>query len=431
MKDWKERQREDQKVPAVAGRAMGALMGGVKDAMVFTFQPPPISELGNAAGWTVQLQDRAGIGEEKLLEARNMFLGMAQTAGADGKPVGEGQQPVLMGVRPNGMEHSPQLQLDIDHEKAGAFGVSVYDINSTLQAAWGGAYINDFIQRGRVKRVYMQADAPYRMVPEDLSRWFVRNQRGEMVSFASFAKSHWTFGPPRLERFNGLPSYELTGQAAPGVSSGVAMAAVEKLMAQLPRGVGFEWSGLSYQEKQSGDQAMMLYILSLLVVFLSLAALYESWSIPFAVLLVVPLGVIGAVLAAAWRDLSNDVYFQVGLLTTVGLSAKNAILIVEFAKEQVDRGAELVSATLEAVRLRLRPILMTSLAFGLGVLPLAISTGAGAGSRNAVGTSVLGGMITATVLGVFFVPLFFVVIRKIFSRKKKQEEATHIHEAMP
>lgn len=423
LKDWKERQREDLKVPAVAGRAMGALMGGIKDAFVFAFQPPPIMELGNAAGWTVQLQDRAGLGPERLLEARNMFLGMAMMAGADGTPQEDESKRVLMGVRPNGMEYAPQLQLDIDHEKAGAFGVSVFDINTTLQAAWGGAYVNDFIQRGRVKRVYMQAEAPFRMVPEDLSRWYVRNSRGEMVSFASFAGSHWTFGPPRLERFNGLPSYELTGQAAPGVSSGVAMATVEKIMAQLPRGVGYEWSGLSYQEKQSGDQAMMLYILSLLVVFLSLAALYESWSIPFAVLLVVPLGVIGAVLAAGWRELSNDVYFQVGLLTTVGLSAKNAILIVEFAKEQVDKGADLVAATLEAVRLRLRPILMTSLAFGLGVLPLAISTGAGSGSRNAVGTSVLGGMITATVLGVFFVPLFFVVIRKLFGSKRR--EAAH------
>ncbi len=417
FKDWSERQREDLKVPALAGRAGGALWG-IKDAMVFAFQPPPIMELGNAAGWTIQLQDRAGLGAERLLEARNMFLGLAATAGLDGRPVAEGQTPVLMGVRPNGMENAPQLQLDIDHEKAGAFGVSVFDINSTLAAAWGGAYINDFIQRGRVKRVYMQAEAPFRMVPEDLSRWYVRNARGEMVSFASFAKSHWTYGPPRLERFNGLPSFELTGQAAPGVSSGDAMATVEKLMAQLPRGVGYEWSGLSYQEKQSGDQALLLYVLSLLVVFLSLAALYESWSIPFAVLLVVPLGVIGAVLAADWRDLANDVYFQVGLLTTVGLSAKNAILIVEFAKDQVDRGGELVASTLEAVRLRLRPILMTSLAFGLGVLPLAISTGAGSGSRNAVGTSVLGGMITATILGVFFVPLFFVVIRKIFRGRK-------------
>ncbi|MBL8786486.1 MAG: efflux RND transporter permease subunit [Deltaproteobacteria bacterium] len=412
LDDWSKRKGEGQAVKDVAGRAMGALWG-IKDAMVFAFQPPALLELGNASGWTLQLQDRAGLGHDALVAARNQFLGMAS------------QDPTLVGVRPGGMEDTPQLQLDIDNERAGAMGVSLAEINQTLAAAWGGAYINDFIQRGRVKRVYMQAEAPYRMVPEDLNRWYVRNARGEMVSFASFATSHWTWGPPRLERYNGFPAFEVTGQAAPGVSSGVAMAAVEKLASQLPPGIAFEWSGLSYQERQSGDQAGLLYALSLLVVFLSLAALYESWSIPFAVMLVVPLGVIGAVLAAMWRELANDVYFQVGLLTTVGLSAKNAILIVEFAKAQVDEGVEVVKATLEAVRLRLRPILMTSLAFGLGVLPLAISTGAGSGSRNAVGTSVLGGMLTATFFGIFFVPVFFVVIRKVFSRKPKSKPTQH------
>jgi len=422
LDDWKNRQAPEQKVDQVVGRAMGALWG-IKDAMVFAFQPPALMELGNASGWTFQLQDRAGHGHEALVAARNQFLGMAA------------QDPALVGVRPNGMEDTPQLQIDIDHEKAGALGVSLWEINQTLSAAWGGAYVNDFIQRGRVKRVYMQADAPYRMVPEDLGRWYVRNNRGEMVSFSSFVTSRWTYGPPKLERYNSFPSFEITGQAAPGVSSGEAMLAVERLASQLPAGFGFEWSGISYQERKTGDQSLLLYALSLLVVFLSLAALYESWSVPFAVMLVVPLGVIGALLAAMSRELNNDVYFQVGLLTTVGLSAKNAILIVEFAKSQVDRGKEIVAATLEAVRLRLRPILMTSLAFGLGVLPLAISTGAGSGSRNAVGTGVLGGMIAATLLGVFFVPVFYVAIGKVFRPRRvvrgADADATVVRAAEP
>jgi len=406
LEPWDKRKDPSQKVDQVVARAGGALWG-IKDAMAFAFQPPALMELGSASGFSLQLQDRAGLGHEALINARNQFLGMAS------------QDKSLKGVRPGGMEDTPQLQLDIDTEKAGALGLSLFEINQTLAAAWGGAYINDFIQRGRVKRVYMQADAQFRMVPEDLNRWYVRNARGEMVNFSSFATTHWTFGPPKLERYNSFPSIDLTGQAAPGVSSGDALLAIERLVSQLPAGIGYEWSGISYQERKSGDQTGLLYGLSLLVVFLSLAALYESWSIPFAVMLVVPLGVVGALLAAMWRDLSNDVYFQVGLLTTVGLSAKNAILIVEFAKDQVDRGVDVVKATLEAVRLRLRPILMTSLAFGLGVLPLAISVGAGSGSRNAVGTGVLGGMITATVLGVFFVPVFFVTIRKVFRSRKK------------
>jgi len=403
--DWDQRTREDQQISSIVGKASGAF-SQIKDAFVFAFQPPVLRDLGNSSGWTVKLEDRGGLGHDALIAARNQFLGMAA------------QDPRLVGARPNGMEDNPELKLDIDHEKAGALGVSLGEINTTLATAWGGTYVNDFIDRGRVKRVYLQADAPFRMVPEDLGRWYVRNNVGDMVSFASFMTSYWTYGPPRLERFNGMPSFEITGQAAPGVSSGDAMNAVEELVGQLPRGIGFEWAGISFQERQTGSQTGLLYILSLLVVFLSLAALYESWSVPFAVMLVVPFGVLGAVLAAMLRDFPNDVYFQVGLLTTVGLSAKNAILIVEFAKAQVDKGEDLLASTLEAVRLRLRPILMTSLAFGLGVLPLAASSGAGSAARNAVGTGVLGGMILATALGVLFVPVFFVLIRKVFRRRR-------------
>jgi len=324
------------------------------------------------------------------------------------------QDKRLVGVRPNGQEDVAELKLDIDHAKAGALGVSVTEINDTLATAWGGSYVNDFLDRGRIKKVYLQGDAPSRMTQEDLDKWYVRNKAGEMVPFSAFATSHWTYGSPRLERFNGQPSMEVLGQAAPGLSSGEAMTAVEEIMGRLPAGVGYEWSGTSYEERRSGTQAPALYALSLLVVFLCLAALYESWSVPFAVMLVVPLGVLGALLAASTRGLSNDIYFQVGLLATIGLSSKNAILIVEFAKAEMEAGKDLVAATLTAVRMRLRPILMTSLAFGFGVLPLAIETGAGAGSQNAIGTGVLGGTIAATVLGIFFVPLFYVVIKRIF-----------------
>jgi multidrug efflux pump len=315
----------------------------------------------------------------------------------------------------------PELQLDIDHAKAGALGLSVADINDTLSTAWGGSYINDFLDRGRIKKVYLQGDARARMTPEDLDKWYVRNKTGDMVPFSAFATARWTYGSPRLERFNGQPSMELLGQAAPGLSSGEAMQAVEDIMAKMPPGIGYDWSGTSYEERRSGSQAPALYALSLLVVFLCLAALYESWSVPFAVMLVVPLGVLGALLAATGRGLSNDVYFQVGLLATIGLSSKNAILIVEFAKAQMEEGKDLVAATLTAVRMRLRPILMTSLAFGFGVLPLAIATGAGAGSQNAIGTGVLGGTIAATVLGIFFVPLFYVVIKRVFPDKPRTE----------
>ncbi|MFZ2872422.1 efflux RND transporter permease subunit [Zavarzinia sp.] len=404
LKDWALRQRPDLAVQAVAGRAMGTFMA-IKDAMAFAFAPPAVIELGNASGFDLQLKDLAGIGHDRLLMARNMLLGMA------------GQDPRLVGVRPNGQEDEPQYRIDIDVVRAGSLGLSIADINATLSTAWGGAYINDFVDRGRIKKVYVQSDAPYRMSPEDLNRWHVRNDKGEMVPFSAFATTRWDFGPARLERYNGQPSFSIQGSAAPGLSSGDAMLAMEELIAKLPAGVGYEWTGLSDQERASGDQAPMLYAISILVVFLCLAALYESWSIPFSVILVVPLGVIGAVLAANMRGLSNDIFFQVGLLTTVGLSAKNAILIVEFAKEQQEKGMDLVAATLEAVRLRLRPILMTSLAFILGVTPLVLANGAGSGGQNAIGTGVMGGMIAATVLGIFFVPVFFVMIRGLFSRK--------------
>ncbi|EGI75584.1 efflux RND transporter permease subunit [Hylemonella gracilis] len=413
LKDWSERPSPMQKVQAIAGRAMGNFMQ-YRDARVFAFAPPAVIELGNATGFSVFLQDRAGLGHEALTNARNQFLGMAA------------QHPDLVGVRPNGLEDSPQLRLDIDHAKASALGVSVADINAMLSTAWGSAYVNDFVDRGRVKRVYIQADANFRMQPEDLNTWRVKNSAGQMVPFSSFGSARWEMGSPRLERYNGLPAIEIAGQAAPGKSSGAAMQAVEEIAAKLPPGVGLAWTGLSYQERLSGSQAPALYALSLLVVFLCLAALYESWSVPVAVMLVVPLGVIGALLAASLRGLSNDVYFQVGLLTTIGLGAKNAILIVEFAKEQMEHGKTLINATLEAVRMRLRPILMTSLAFALGVLPLALASGAGAGSQNAIGTGVLGGVVAATVLGIFFVPVFFVVVKTLFPGKTAPEHTLRI-----
>ena len=406
LRDWKERPGARNSVQAVAGRAM-AEFSKLRDAMVFAFAPPAVLELGVANGFDMYLQDRAGAGHEALLAARNQLLGLAA------------KDPVLMSVRPNGLEDTPQFSVDIDTVHAGALGLSMADINATLSAAWGSAYVNDFIDKGRVKKVYLQADAPYRMVPEDLDKWYVRNTQGDMVPFSMFARSKWTFGSPRLERFNGAPAVEIQGQAAPGRSSGESMLAMERLAAQLPPGFGIAWTGLSYEERLSGAQAPLLYGLSIVVVFLCLAALYESWSIPFAVLLIIPLGVLGALLAAAGRGLSDDVYFQVGLLTTIGLSAKNAILIIQFAQAQIVQGVELVAATLEAVRLRLRPILMTSLAFGGGVLPLALASGAGSGSQNAIGTGVFGGMFAATFLGLLFVPLFFVVVKRLFERSRR------------
>ncbi|MGL6616613.1 efflux RND transporter permease subunit [Aeromonas hydrophila] len=416
LKDWKERNTPDRSANAIIGRAMGYLFS-IKETQVFAFNLPPIPELGTATGFDFFLQDRAGVGHDKLMAARNQLLGMAA------------QDPNLVRVRPNGMEDTPQLDIKIDYEKALAQGLSISDINSTLSSAWGSAYVNDFVDRGRVKKVYLQADAPFRMNPEDLKLWYVRNSAGQMVPFSAFASTDWSFGSPRLERYNGVPAMEIVGEAAPGKSTGDAMAAIEQMVKQLPEGIGIEWTGLSYQERQAGSQAPALYAISLLVVFLCLAALYESWSIPFSVMLVVPLGVLGAIVAATLRGLENDVYFQVGLLTTIGLSAKNAILIVEFAKELYDRGMGLSEAVVEAARLRLRPILMTSLAFILGVLPLVISTGAGASSRNAIGTGVMGGMISATVLAIFFVPLFFVLVMRYFTKHStKQARLAHAEE---
>ncbi|MFM5376151.1 efflux RND transporter permease subunit [Aeromonas veronii] len=408
LKDWSERKSPDRSANAIIGRAMGYLFS-IKEAQVFAFNLPPIPELGTATGFDFFLQDRGGIGHDKLMAARNQLLGMAA------------QDPTLVRVRPNGMEDTPQLDIKIDYEKALAQGLSIADINNTLATAWGSSYVNDFIDRGRIKKVYMQADAPFRMNPEDLKLWYVRNSAGQMVPFSAFASTEWSFGSPRLERYNGVPAMEIVGEAAPGKSTGDAMAAIEQMVKQLPEGVGIEWTGLSFQERQAGSQAPALYAISLLVVFLCLAALYESWSIPFSVMLVVPLGVLGAIVAATLRGLENDVYFQVGLLTTIGLSAKNAILIVEFAKELYDKGMGLGEAVVEAARLRLRPILMTSLAFILGVLPLVISSGAGASSRNAIGTGVMGGMISATVLAIFFVPLFFVLVMRYFTSHKSKE----------
>ncbi len=403
LRPWDERPGAQNSVKAVAGRAMTAF-SKFRDAMVFAFAPPAVLELGVANGFDMYLQDRAGAGHEALMAARNQLLALAA------------KDPALVAVRPNGQEDTPQFSIAIDSARAGALGLSMADVNATLSAAWGSSYVNDFIDKGRVKKVFMQADAPFRMVPEDLDKWYVRNAQGDMVPFSMFAKGSWTFGSPRLERFNGAPAVQIQGQAAPGRSSGEAMAAMERLAEQLPPGFGVSWTGLSYEERLSGAQAPLLYGLSLLVVFLCLAALYESWSIPIAVLLIVPLGVLGALVAASGRGLSDDVYFQVGLLTTIGLSAKNAILIIQFALTQMAEGAQLVPATLEAVRLRLRPILMTSLAFGGGVLPLALASGAGSGSQNAIGTGVFGGMVAATFLGLLFVPLFFVVVKRLFGQ---------------
>ncbi|ROP49926.1 multidrug efflux pump [Enterobacter sp. BIGb0383] len=414
LKDWGDRPGAENKVDAITGRAMGAF-SQIKDAMVFAFNLPAIVELGTATGFDFQLIDEANLGHEKLTQARNQLLGEAA------------QHPdLLAGVRPNGLEDTPQFKIDIDQEKAQALGVSLSDINTTLATAWGGSYVNDFIDRGRVKKVYLMSEAEYRMLPKDISNWYVRGSSGQMVPLNAFATTRWEYGSPRLERYNGQPSMQIQGEAVPGKSTGEAMAMMESLAGKLPAGIGYDWTGMSYQERLSGNQSTALYAISLIVVFLCLAALYESWSIPFSVMLVVPLGVIGALMAATFREMSNDVYFKVGLLTTIGLSAKNAILIVEFAKDLMDKeGKGLIEATLDAVRMRLRPILMTSLAFMLGVMPLVISSGAGSGAQNAVGTGVLGGMVTATVLAIFFVPVFFVVVRRRFSRKSEDIEHSH------
>ncbi|HIF9074610.1 efflux RND transporter permease subunit [Photobacterium damselae subsp. damselae] len=408
LKDWSERTAPGTDVNSIIKRAMIHFKGN-QDAMIFAVNPPAIRELGQASGFDFFLEDRAGLGHEKLLQARNQLLGMAN------------QNPALQKVRPNGLEDNSQFFIDLDYEKAKALGIDINDINKTLSIAWGSSYVNDFIDRGRIKKVYVQADAPYRMSPKDISDWYVRNNKGEMVPFSAFSQSHWGFGSPRLARYNGNSAFEILGEAAPGYSTGEAMAAIEQIASKLPEGITVSWTGMSYQERLAGSQAPMLYALSMLVVFLCLAALYESWSVPIAVILVVPLGVLGALAATMFRGLENDVYFQVGLLTTIGLAAKNAILIVEFAKELHEKGMGLIEATVEACRMRLRPIIMTSLAFILGVLPLVMSSGAGANSRHAIGTSVMGGMISATVLAIFFVPLFFVLITKLFTRKKAEQ----------
>ena len=408
LKDWDQRTTPETNVDAIIGRLMGHF-SGYKKASVFAFSSPPIRELGQSSGIDFYLQDVGSIGHEKLIEVRNQFLGKIA------------QSPILQKVRPNGLEDNAQLYLDIDYEKAKVFGLEVADINNSLSIAWGSSYVNDFIDRGRSKKVYIQADAEYRMTPEDLNLWFIRNDQNEMVPLSAFSSSHWGTGSPQLIRFNGNSAVEILGEAAPGYSTGDAMAEVNRIAAELSSDVQVSWTGMSYQELEAGDQAPLLYAISLLMVFLCLAALYESWSIPIAIILVVPLGILGALAAVMVRGLENDVYFQVGVLTTIGLTAKNAILIVEFAKELYEKGMNLIDATVKACEMRLRPIIMTSLAFGLGVLPLVISTGAGANARNAIGTSVLGGMIAATCLVVYFAPLFFVLLIKAFKPKAEHE----------
>ncbi len=402
LKDWRLRPGKQNRVQAIAARASKAL-SKIADAQAFAYAPPAAPELGNATGFDLELVDRANQGHVKLMAARNQLLELAR------------KDPQLTQVRANGLDDEPQYLFNVDWEKAGALGVSIAEITSTLSAAWGSLYVDDFIDRGRVKRVFIQGDAPSRMLPQDLNDWYVRNSKMQMVPFSAFSEAKWGYGSPKLERFNGIPSVEILGAPVAGVSTGAALDAMQRYAKQLPPGFDIEWTGLSFEERLSGSQAPALYAISLVVVFLCLAALYESWSIPVAVMLVVPLGIIGAILATLLRGLSNDVFFQVGLLTTVGLSAKNAILIVEFAKENHDRGMELVEATVHAARQRLRPILMTSLAFVLGVMPLALSSGAGSGGQNAIGTGVIGGMLSATILAIFFVPVFFVATLKLFT----------------
>jgi hydrophobe/amphiphile efflux-1 (HAE1) family protein len=407
LQDWELRQRPDLKVKAVIGRAMRAF-SQVRNAQVYAFAPPAVVELGTANGFDFQLQDRGGMGHAALMAARNQLLGMAA------------QDPRLMLVRPNGLDDVAQYRIDVDWERAGVLGVPISAIHDTLAAAFGSAYVNDFIQGGRVKRVYVQADAPYRMLPSDLERMYVRNQAGLMTPFSAFASGRWSYGSPRLERYNAFPSINILGEAAPGRSSGEAMQAMEEIVGRLPQGIGHDWSGVSYQERMAKSQTGLLYAFSMIVIFLCLAALYESWTVPISIMLVLPLGLIGGVLASSWRGLPNDVYFQIGLLTVLGLTTKNAILIVQFALLKVEQGADLIQATLEGAKLRFRPIVMTSLAFGFGVLPLALATGAGAGAQAAIGTSVLGGMATATFLAIFFIPLLFVLVSKVFGRKARR-----------
>ena len=410
LKDWKLRRQPDLKVKAIAGRAMGAF-SRIKEGMVFAFPPPPVIELGMATGFDFQLQDRGGLGHEKLMAARNQLLGMAM------------QDPLLVRVRPNGMEDVPEYRIDVDWEKAGALGVPITSIHNTIAAAFGSAYVNDFIQAGRVKKVYAQADAPYRMLPRDLEKLYVRNTVGGMVPFSSFASGRWAMGTPKLERYNAFPSINIWGEPAPGHSTGEAMAAMEEIASKLPQGIGFDWTGLSYQERMATAQGPILYAFSIFVIFLCVAALYESWTIPFVNMLMLPLGVFGAILAASLRGLPNDVYFQIGFLTTLGLSTKNAILIIQFIKERMRHGGSLIDATLGAVKIRFRPVIMTSLAFFFGTLPLAIA--AGAGAMNAIGTAVTGGMLSATFIDLIFIPIFFVLVSRIFKRKPRGGTPEH------
>ena len=407
LRDWKLRPRPDLKVKAIANRAMGAF-SQYRGALAFAFPPPPVIELGTATGFDLQLLDRGGLGHEKLMQARNMLLGMAA------------QNPTVTKVRPNGMEDVPEYRVDVDWGKAGALGIPISSINSTISTAFGSAYVNNFIQAGRVKRVFVQADAPYRMLPNDLKSLHVRNNQGKMVPFSSFASSHWTSGSPRLERFNGFPSLNIQGEPAAGKSSGEAMQTMEEIISKLPEGIGYEWTGLSYQERMSSSQAPLLYAFSIVVIFLCVAALYESWAIPCANLLMLPLGIFGAALATYLRGMHNDVYFQIGFLTTLGLTTKNAILIIQFARERMTHGDGLIEATLGAAGVRLRPVIMTSLAFFFGVLPLAIASGAGAGAMSAIGTAVAGGMLSATFIDLFYIPLLFVVVSRLFKVEKRQ-----------
>lgn len=410
LKDWSQRKGKEHTVQAVVGRAFSKF-ASIKDAVIFPLNPPAIAELGNSTGFDFQLEDLGGLGHETLMQARNQLLGMAA------------KNPNVAAVRPQGLEDAAQLKIDVDEVKATALGVSIADINTTLQAGFGSFYVNNFVNGNRIQRVIVQLDAPFRMSPDDINLLYVRNRTGGMVPLSAFTSVRWIYGSPALQNYNGFPSVEIVGAAPPGKSTGEAMAAMEEMAAQLPKGIGYEWTGQSYEERLSGSQAPMLYGISVLVVFLCLAALYESWAIPFSVILVVPLGILGALLAASLRGLPNDVYFKVGLLTTVGLATKNAILIIEYAKDLQAAGRDLVEATLEAVHLRLRPILMTSFAFILGVLPLVVSAGAGSASQNAIGTGVAGGMLAATILGIFFVPVFYVVVRRIFKHRPSRPTA--------
>lgn len=415
LKDWDDRKGDENTAQSIANRAMAMNMMIPEASLIYPMVPPPIQGFGNASGFDMQLKDVGGVGHQALLDARNQLMGMAM------------QNPTIAMIRPGGQEDAPKLKLDINQEQAAAHGVPLATINSTISQAWGGSYVNDFIDRGRIKRVYIQGEPDSRVVPEDINRWYVRNNAGEMVSLGAFSTSHWEYGSPSLSRYNGVSSMALTGSAAPGMSTGDAMAAMEQMAAQLPEGIDYEWTGLSLEQQKSGGQAPLLYAISVLVVFLCLAALYESWSVPFSVILVIPLGVIGALLLTKLHGLANDVYLQVALLTVVGLSAKNAILIIEFAKEIQESGKTLKESVMQAARMRLRPIIMTSLAFGMGVVPLYIATGAGSGSQNAVGTGVVGGVITSTFLGIFFIPMFYVWVRTLFPYKPKAKPATSIN----